>query len=172
MAWMGGVAACASRAPMSAVGVSNGGALESHAAPSVAARVPSPIPVDFRATLTKVNRQRFNAGGHAGGRFDADVYVTPSAKDAAFGILPAPPGLGGGIPPTPPGTVLVMEEVELGKSTAGPVLMMEKEAPGFDSARGDWRYVVVDGTDVQDGALDLCASCHAEAPHDHVFAVD
>jgi hypothetical protein len=146
---------------MGLVGVSTGGAVSSDAGPSTAARIPSPLPVDFRASLTKVNRLRFQSGGHAGGRFDADVYVTPSAKDAAFG----PRGV------IEPGTVLVMDQTEHGKSIAGPVLMMEKEAPGFDPPRGDWRYVVVDGTVVSDGRLELCAGCHDEAPHDHVFAV-
>jgi hypothetical protein len=146
---------------MGAVGVSTGGALESHAGRSAAAGAPSPLPVDFRATLTKLNGARFHSGGHAGGRFDADVYVTPSAKGALFD----PHAL------VPSGTVLVMEEFVHGKNDGGPMLMMEKEAAGFAPAGGDWRYVVVDGTVVSDSGLDLCASCHAEAPHDHVFAM-
>jgi len=153
--------ACASRAPLDAVGVSTGGALASHSGPSVPARIPSPLPVDFRSQLARVSARRFTSGGHAGGRFDADVYVTPSAKDEAW----SPRGV------TPPGTIVVMEEFDHGKATAGPVLMMEKRPPGFDAARGDWRYVVVDGSEVSDGPLDPCASCHDEAPHDHVFAL-
>jgi hypothetical protein len=111
--------------------------------------------------MAKANLQRFASGGHAGGRFDADVYVTPSAKDEAF----RPHGI------VMTGTVLVMEEFERGKAVQGPVLMMEKRPAGFDAARGDWRYVVVDAGEAKDGPLDLCASCHDEAPHDHVFAI-
>jgi hypothetical protein len=153
--------ACASRPPMGPVGVSTGGALSNSAGAGAAeAKPPSPLPVDFRATLTKRNSLRFQSGGHAGGRFDADVYVTPSAKDVAFD----PHGV------TPVGTVLVMDQTEHGKSTRGPTLMMEKMAPGFDASQGDWRYVVVDGAAVEDGRLELCARCHDEAPHDHVFS--
>jgi hypothetical protein len=68
-----------------------------------------------------------------------------------------------------PGAVLVMELFLHATTTAGPTFMMEKRPAGFDPARGNWRYVVVDGANVADGALDLCAGCHSEAPHDHVF---
>jgi hypothetical protein len=85
--------------------------------------------------------------------------VTPSAKEAASDPM-------GKIEP---GAVLVMELFLHGTTTGGPILMMEKRPAGFDAARGNWRYVVVDGTNVADGALDLCAGCHSEAPHDHVF---
>ena len=63
------------------------------------------------------------------------------------------------------------EEFVHGKDVPGPTLMMEKKEAGFASAHGDWRYVVVDATVVSDGQLDLCASCHDEAPLDRVFAV-
>jgi hypothetical protein len=165
------LAACAPRAKMGPVGVSTGGALESDSPARVTQAPPSPLPPNYRATFTRVDAQRFVALGHAGGRFDADVYVTPTAKEAAFGLL-------GKIEP---GTILVMDESPHGKSASvpaassatplGPTLMMEKRAAGFDPAHGDWRYVVVDGVSVEDGALPLCASCHDEAPHDHVFAV-
>jgi hypothetical protein len=147
---------------MGAVGVSTRDAMPQRSGPSVTAVAPSPLPSDFRTTLAKVNPQRFVAAGHAGGRFDADVYVTPSAKAAAFG----PDGR------IEPGAVLVMDEVLHGTAAAGPVLMMEKRAPGFDPARGDWRYVVVDQGNVFDGALDPCAGCHNEAQHDHVFPLN
>ena len=153
--------ACQTRVPMSGVGVSTGGALESNAGPSNPAKVPSPLPVDFRASLTKLNGARFVSAGHAGGRFDANVYVTPSSKALLFD-----PRV-----PVPPGTVLVMDEFVHGKDVPGPTLMMEKKEAGFASAHGDWRYVVVDATVVSDGQLDLCASCHDEAPLDRVFAV-
>jgi hypothetical protein len=100
------------------------------------------------------------AGGHAGGRFDADLYVTPAAKDVAF----APTGA------IEPGTRLVLDQVAHGASSGGPLVMMEKQPAGYDPRHGDWRYVVVDGKAVQDGKLEPCVTCHDEAPHDHVFA--
>jgi hypothetical protein len=130
--------------------------------PTLDAAIASPLPPDFRSKLVKVNRQRFTAAGHATGRFDADLYVTPLANGDTF-------GLGRKIDP---GTVLVMDHTLHGTSAAGPILMMEKRPPGFDPTRGDWRYVVVDGESVSDGPLDSCASCHGEAPHDHVFPID
>jgi hypothetical protein len=142
--------------------VSTGGATPQRSGTRVAAITPSPLPSEFRTTLAKINRQRFAAAGHAGGRFDGDLYVTPSAKETAF----SPAGK------IEPGAVLVMELVLHGTTTAGPILMMEKRPAGFDPARGDWRYVVVDGASVADGALDLCAGCHGEAPHDHVFPAE
>jgi hypothetical protein len=50
--------------------------------------------------------------------------------------------------------------------------MMEKMPPGFAEAHGDWRYSVVDGKAVTVGAIESCASCHDEAPHDHLFRVE
>jgi hypothetical protein len=51
--------------------------------------------------------------------------------------------------------------------------MMEKRAAGFDPARGDWRYVAVgsNGEVAGDGAIESCAGCHGDAPHDHLFRV-
>src|SRR5580658_556990 len=74
---------CASRPPMDPVGASAGGAAPQRSGGSVAATVSSPLPSDFRKTLAKVNSQRFVVMGHAGGRFDGDLYVTPAAKDTA-----------------------------------------------------------------------------------------
>ena len=151
---------------MGPVGVSNGNAVGGDSPARIANAPPSPLPPDYRASLAKVGSRLLAAQGHAGGRFDAEVYVTPSAKAAAFGLL-------GKIEP---GTVLVMDQSrrgkEMGAGAGGPTLMMEKRAPGFDPAHGDWRYVVVDGVTVEDGPLQLCARCHDEAPHDHVFGVE
>lgn len=147
---------------MGPVGISTGGAESTSSAGAPIARAaPSPIPLDSRTTLARVGPGHFIAQGHAGGRFDAEVYVTPSAKDAVFSPVSK----------IAPGTALVMYESPRGKAENGPTLMMEKREPGFDPAHGDWRYVVADGQSVQDGALSLCARCHDEAPHDHVFAL-
>ncbi len=156
------VAACQPRPPMPLVGVSRGAATPSDRGTRAAREVASPLPPDFQTTLAKVNRDRFAAQGHAGGRFDANVYVTPSAKEAAFSLL-------GKIEV---GTVLVMEEIERGKDGAGPRLMMEKMAPGFSGPHGDWHYAVVDGQAVTAGVIEACAGCHDEAPHDHVFRIE
>jgi hypothetical protein len=121
--------------------------------------LPSPIPTDFRTKLVKLDQAPFLSNGHAGGRYDADVYVNGEAKDACL----AERG------PIPVGTRLVMEHREKKGGAPGPLMMMEKKEAGFDPRHGDWRYVAVDATEVNDGALVPCATCHDEAPHDHVF---
>jgi hypothetical protein len=149
---------------MEAVGVSSGGTMPARSEAAPSARVPSPLPVDFRNALAKLNVERVPSGGHAGGAFDFDLYVTPAMKSTIFDPRVA----------IPPGTVLVMQEwarsTKDAPSVEGKVIyMMEKQAPGSASASGDWRYVAVSGDDVHDGAIDACARCHDEAPRDHVF---
>jgi hypothetical protein len=48
---------------------------------------------------------------------------------------------------------------------------MIKRPPGYDPGGGDWEYLVVTpaGRVEQRGILPLCARCHADAPHDHLF---
>jgi hypothetical protein len=156
------VGACHPREPMRPVGTSTPVPTPRHGGPDTAFAVASPVPQDFRTDLAKVNRDRFISNGHAGGRFEANVYVTPTAKDAAFSFLGK----------VQTGTLIVMEEIERGKGDrSGPLLMMEKMAPGFAEAHGDWRYAVVDGKAVTVGAFDSCVKCHDEAPNDHVFRI-
>ncbi len=131
------------------------------------------IPGDFRSTFAKVNRARFVSNGHAGGRWDVDVYVSDAGAEA----FRAERG------PVPLGTRLVKEHFERstnrdrdddgGAPAAGPLMMMEKVAPGFDPEHGDWRYVVVgkSGEVLKDGPISSCAGCHDDAPHDHLFRV-
>ena len=46
-----------------------------------------------------------------------------------------------------------------------------KGEPGYDPPEGDWEFLVVspDGLVEAPSPLPLCARCHAEAPHDHLF---
>ncbi len=150
---------------MAPVGVSTGGAVTTRGGATAASAPPpgSPIPADFRTALAPATPGPFAALGHAGGRFDAEVFVMSSAAQAVF----APSGH------IEPGAAIVM--VERPRAAApgvvGPSLMMEKRAAGYDPAHGDWRYVVVDGAVISDGPLAACSGCHDEAPHDHVFAL-
>jgi hypothetical protein len=146
---------------MTPVGVSTARFASHPARTGATSEVASPIPPNFRTTLTKVNDARFVAQGHAGGRFEANVYVTPTAKEAAFAFAGK----------VELGTVLVLEELERGREDAGPLLMMEKMPAGFAEGHGDWRYTVVDGNAVTTGPIDSCTGCHDEAPHDHVFRI-
>jgi hypothetical protein len=126
----------------------------------------NPIPSDFRTSMTKVNAARFLSKGHAGGRWDVDVYADSAGADA----------LKSEKWPVPVGARFVEEHFERNERNdggAGPLMMMEKRPPGFDAERGDWRYVAVGtrGEVVKDGVIEGCAGCHGEAPGDHVFRV-
>ncbi len=123
----------------------------------------SPLPSDFRTSMTHVTAARFLSKGHAGGRWDAEVYADPAGAEALHAEKW----------PVAAGTRFVEEHFERSDGGAGPLMMMEKRPPGFDPAHGDWRYVAVGtrGEVVKDGAIESCAGCHGEAPGDHVFRV-
>lgn len=71
----------------------------------------------------------------------------------------------------PVGATLIERLLAPGSSEPAAYFAMVKRAPGYDAAGGDWEYLVVSpsGQIEQRGALPLCARCHAEAPHDHLF---
>jgi hypothetical protein len=71
----------------------------------------------------------------------------------------------------PPGATLVDRLFPAGGTQPSTYLVMIKQPPGYDSVGGDWEYLVVtpDGHVEERGPLPLCARCHAEAPHDHLF---
>jgi hypothetical protein len=127
-------------------------------------RAPSPLPDDYRKTFVKENRARFVSRGHAGGRYEADVFVSPDSQAAwasARSVVPV-------------GAKLVEEHFERGTGKPGPTYMMEKRAAGFDEPHGDWRYLVVGagGETVKDGPIEACAGCHGDAPREHLFRLD
>jgi hypothetical protein len=71
----------------------------------------------------------------------------------------------------PVGATLIERLYQHGSATPIAFFAMVKRPPGFDPPGGDWEYVVLSasGQTEQRGALPLCARCHAEAPHDHLF---
>jgi hypothetical protein len=160
--------ACTAKPNLAAIGTSNGGGAVNAAATAEAGPVgtiggPSPIPSDFRESMTRANASRFVSKGHAGGRWEADVYGSSSALQT-LGMDRGAVGVG---------TRFVEEHFESGDAGAGPVFMMEKRAAGFDPAHGDWRYVAVgaSGEVAGDGMIASCVGCHDDAPHDHLFRV-
>jgi len=99
---------------------------------------------------------------HLNGDLEAEVLANEAAK--------AYPALGPARP-LPPGSVLVDAHYRPGSSAPVVYFVMDKRPPGFDPDGGDWEYLIVEpsGAISQRGRLSLCARCHAEAPHDHVF---
>ncbi len=150
-------ATACSPAPGPAVGVSHGPAPVRPAASTDggAPRGPSPIPKDLAATFTKLPPERFVSQGHAGARFEMDVWANAAAKEA----LAKPAG------DYPVGAMFVAEHWERqAPGTRGPVMMMERREKG-------WRWVTVSasGEVKRDGAIESCAACHEEAARDSVF---
>jgi hypothetical protein len=97
---------------------------------------------------------------HLGGTAEGEVLASPAS----------------GYPPRGPtgaaaAGATVVERLLDPAGAATAYFVMVKHPPGFDPAGGDWEYLVVapDGRVEDRGKLALCARCHAEAPHDHLF---
>jgi hypothetical protein len=114
----------------------------------------SPVPVDFRATYTKLG-DRFLSDGHAK-RYQAVLWLNAAAR-TAWGALPAP---------MPEGAVVVEEAIdtERGGDRAAGLWIMQKAADG-------WKFLAVGpaGEVVSDGRVAPCAECHRQAPHEDLF---
>jgi hypothetical protein len=99
---------------------------------------------------------------HLGGDLEGEVLASPEAHPY--------PSLG----PRHAvrvGATLVERHSPPGQPDVAAYFAMIKRPPGFDPDGGDWEYAVIapDGRVEQRGVLPLCARCHADAPHDHLF---
>jgi hypothetical protein len=159
-------ASCGGPSP-APVGVSDRTARSGGTAPEADAGVASgahALPAGYRSTFTKLNRERVVSQGHAGGRWEIDVYANDLAKSAIEARARE----------VPAGAVVVQEHYERSEGNpAGPVMVMEKVAKGTAPDRADWRYVVIGarGNLVSDGAAPTCQGCHDEAPMDGLFPI-
>jgi hypothetical protein len=99
---------------------------------------------------------------HLGGDLEGEVL----ANTAAGAYPPRGPAS-----KLPPGATLVERLSEPGSNTPMVYFVMVKQPPGYDPPGGDWEYltVVPDGRIEKRGKMPLCARCHAEAPHEHLF---
>lgn len=116
------------------------------------------VQAQLRALHTAVPRARSE---HLGGDLDGEVLATatsgyPSRGPASTAAV---------------GTTLVERLFEHAGTDPAVYFVMVKHAPGYDPSGDDWEYLVVtpDGHVEQRGKIALCARCHAEAPHDHLF---
>ena len=73
-------------------------------------------------------------------------------------------------PAFPAGAIIVKEKLRFANSKIPELLtVMRKRDPGYDPLRGDWEYLVLDGTGTQiqaRGLLITCRNCHAKWRHD------
>lgn len=127
-------------------------------------KVEGGLPPGWRGAFTQIGAARFPSLGHAAGRWSASVWANAAAREA----IEAPDAS------LPVGAAFVQEHFELtGDGGAGPVMMMEKRAPGFDPDHGDMRWVVVtaSGETAHDGPAPSCSGCHDDAPRDRYFPI-
>lgn len=150
-----------------AVGVSDrpsGGRTTSDAAAGAIDGAAS-LPYSYRTSFAKVNKARFVSSGHASGRWEVDVWANELAQKA----------LAARSREVPVGAIVVAEHFERSspERPRGPVMVMEKRAPGFAQEHGDWRWAVVgsQGQLVSDGVIESCAGCHDDAPMDGLFPI-
>jgi hypothetical protein len=96
---------------------------------------------------------------HLGGEHDAEVLANDVAT--AYPTL-------GPLRALPAGSALVEALYAPNQADVAAYFAMVKQA---SAAGSSWEYLVVSSSGMveQRGALTLCARCHAEAPHDHVF---
>jgi hypothetical protein len=134
----------------------------------------SPSPPGLRARARSTERWDLTA------QLRALRPIAPRARSEHLGgdlegeILAAP---GSGYPLRGPtsqaavGTTLIERMFPAGGAHPLTHFVMTKRAPGYDPPGGDWEFLVVapDGRVEERGPLALCARCHAEAPHDHLF---
>jgi len=99
---------------------------------------------------------------HFTGELEAEVRVNPAA--AGYPELARARSL-------PAGAALLAPHFAPGRAEPVVLLAMVKRPPGYDTADGDWEYLVLTpaGEATHRGRLPLCKRCHAEAPRDHVF---
>ncbi|MEO5725709.1 MAG: hypothetical protein ABI134_34880 [Byssovorax sp.] len=163
------LAACSPAAPLPSLG-----ATADHA-PRGAPLRPSPPPADAAATepppppweLGPELRRLHPASPrtpseHFTGQLDGEILADDGA--ASYPAL-------GPLRRIETGATLVERLLPRGSPEPAAYFAMVKRPAGYDPAGGDWEYLVLDSTGriEQRGRLPLCARCHADAPHDHLF---
>ena len=119
---------------------------------------PTPVlmdPIAAQACAAVVGR---NMSPHAN-RY-ISVYVNPDGRDAMLTQQN---------PKFPVGSIIVKEKLK-DKSSQTPELLtvMFKREAGYDSASGDWEYLLLDGSAasiIERGKLKSCNSCHVAYQH-------
>ncbi len=113
---------------------------------------------DYASHLGEIGS--FVSLGHAGARYYERLFANAAATRAWKSHAKT----------MPVGALFAAAHSERGG--AGPLLVMQKRAPGYDPAHGDWYYAVADSAArrvLRQGPLSDCASCHATSPTDYVF---
>lgn len=121
------------------------------------------MPWDLGAELPRMHRTATRAPSeHLTGEADAEVLCNDAARPY--------PALGPSAQ-IAPGAAVVERIFARGGEAVVTYFAMVKRPAGYAPGDGDWEYFVI-GADQkveERGRLGLCARCHADAPHDHLF---
>ncbi len=131
--------------------------------PAPSAQEPPPPPFQLPELLPRLRRAADRQPSeHLDGTFDGEVLI----DEAAAPYPKLGPSRQVGV-----GATLVERHLLRETDTASIYFAMVKRPPGYDPTGGDWEYLVLapTGEIEQRGRLPLCARCHADAPHDHLF---
>ena len=163
------MAACGGEKALGPVGVTPGaGAVSSKAVADGGGprgAPPLPLPPGYRQGFAHLAPSKLPSRGHGTGKYLIDVYANEKAM-AAYATERDK---------AQEGAIFVAEHVDGSSGGGQPAvyMLMQKMAPGFDSAHGDWRYVIADreGQSADGATTYACAQCHDEAPGDRIFPV-
>ncbi len=160
-------AGCAVAAPFPSLGAAADHAPRGEPSPppptSAAATEPPPPAWELDAQLRRLHPASSRTPSeHLTGQLDGEIFADDGA--AAYPAL-------GPLRRIEPGATLVQRLSPRGEPAPTAYFVMVKRPAGYDPGGGDWEYLVVDpvGRIEQRGRLPLCARCHADAPHDHLF---
>lgn len=114
------------------------------------------------STFKLVDDRILPSRGHNPPFWSGTVRVNDALAGAYFDLGPSSQISAGAV---------AVESHQGAQGGATPHFVMTKREPGFDPQGGDWEYLIVDtdGRVQSRGVLPLCARCHADAPHDHLF---
>lgn len=132
-------------------------------ATAATAAEPPPPPWELATELRRLHPASPRAPSeHFTGQLDGEILADDGA--AAYPAL-------GPLRRIEVGGTLVERLLPRGSPEATTYFAMVKRPVGYDPAGGDWEYLVIEasGRIEQRGRLPLCARCHADAPHDHLF---
>jgi len=111
------------------------------------------LPLDYQSSFQAVRTCRAVTAHGLGYQ---RVLANTVAADAYTSGNPLPAG----------GIVAAEQHSDLSCSSLTGFYLMTKEQPGYDTAAGDWHWQRIDANQrvLEDGRLQKCSSCHAQAP--------
>jgi hypothetical protein len=122
------------------------------------------VPADPAASLARLTPEGVRSRGHGGGLYQVTIFANPP------GVTLWRERRGRAAPRA----LFVAQHQSVMDDSPGPVLLMQKHDPGYDSSAADWQFAWAEAqsTIVRSGRLADCAACHAGAETDYVFIIE